>query len=1257
MAGLRLEVREYASPAKWRWVLTGADGEFIRDHEVRLDAAAWQFEAFRDVHHYLSWHVAPDRRGIDDTTIVAEVGAWITEQVLGPIADELAKRARKRPVTVAVVAPAEATDLLLRPLQLAHVNGTPLAGQDVTLVMQPDDPGADDASEHRDRLRVLGLFSLPEGGQPLNLRRERQALVTLVNGIAAGGKAAEVRVLQYGVTRDLLRDVLAEGGGWDIIHISGHGAPGELLLETADGRPDRVPAADLADLLLPARERVRLVTVAACWSAAQTVADQRRRLGLPATDQRPQPSHTERTRPLVPPPPPASTLATELTERLDCAVLAMRFPVDDDFAIALSGSLYELLVGQGQPLPQAVARALRGFSAERDFPALSLATPALFGARAVGLSLAASARSGPADDSVTSLELPGLPPQPDRFVGRVGVMARCSAALALRSGVPGVLLHGMPGGGKTACALELAYNLAHAFDRLVWYKAPDGGMDITGSLTDFALTLERYLPGFQMVHMLTSQDRLDAFLPRFAELAEQHRLLIVIDNAESLLTDAGQWRDDNWGRVVGALTGHKGLGRVILTSHRVPARLPGLHVESVDALSADEALLLVRELPHLRALELGQVPGLGARVSGVLARNAIAMAQGHPKLLELADGQAANPDHLLKLVKTGEQEWRRLGGVPEDFFANGATTASSEDYLEVLAAWTRTVAGTLSPGERDLFWFLCCLEEPDRERWILDANWSDLWHELGRDDEPLGLDETLAIVAATGLAAIRPATHPALAFYALHPGVAEAGRAGAGIRFRDAVDTEATAFWAAVFQQASGWTDDGTVHTALAVRAGLAAVPYLVRQQQWMDAAVGLEHAFMRDPSRANAAAMLPAIRQITSHDPRRAATLGLVLRVLDPAAGETVMHGALAAAIAAEDYEQASVITGRLMDLCLDGGRLAEALAFADQQIAYARQAGLGPWSQLSAEAQRLQVLNEMGQASHVLAEVRRLRNHMDTLPATAGPREIALPWNVREGLLSIGGHAALRLGLPSDALDLNADRLASQRDGTAPATSIAQTRFNDFGPLLSLGRVDEALALLQNCLKIFQDAHDTRAIGNVYAALAATEDLRGHGAAAIRFGREALRYSYRVGDVTAIAISYHNQGNYLHRHARQPSQTLASHLAAALIRALASAEGADRSLVATATDLREFGTAAIPPASVAALDRQLGEIPGTDLPGLIAAASPDPKTAEAVLRELIARAYACAISGQPPPPAASGTAQPKRRWWKGNSGRVRSE
>jgi hypothetical protein len=102
----------------------------------------------------------------------------------------------------------------------------------------------------------------------------------------------------------------------------------------------------------------------------------------------------------------------------------------------------------------------------RGHRGLSVATPTLFGNAASDLRLAAPARSGPANYDTSLLKMAGFPPQAERFVGRTGVMARASAALATRSRFSGVLLHGMPGGGKTACALELAYGQEHAFDRI-----------------------------------------------------------------------------------------------------------------------------------------------------------------------------------------------------------------------------------------------------------------------------------------------------------------------------------------------------------------------------------------------------------------------------------------------------------------------------------------------------------------------------------------------------------------------------------------------------------------------------------------------------------------------------------------------------------------------------------------------------------------------------------------------------------------------
>jgi hypothetical protein len=40
-------------------VLTGPGGEFVADHEVQLDTACWQFEAFTGLAQYLRWRVAP----------------------------------------------------------------------------------------------------------------------------------------------------------------------------------------------------------------------------------------------------------------------------------------------------------------------------------------------------------------------------------------------------------------------------------------------------------------------------------------------------------------------------------------------------------------------------------------------------------------------------------------------------------------------------------------------------------------------------------------------------------------------------------------------------------------------------------------------------------------------------------------------------------------------------------------------------------------------------------------------------------------------------------------------------------------------------------------------------------------------------------------------------------------------------------------------------------------------------------------------
>ena len=282
MEDLRLEVADFAAPGgglAWRWVLSEPGGAFVADHRVRLEAGEPGYEAFTDLYGYLRWRADPEDRVASEAALVAEAGRWIGERVFGAVGRALAERA---PAVVRVVVPGPARVVAFRPLELAVVEGRPLAAQGVTLVMQVAGRPAGMKRPVGQRLRVLGLFSLPEGGgAALNLRRERFELARLVQDAAeVHGRGVELRVLQYGVTRDRLRTVMRDGPGWDVVHISGHGGRGAFVLEHPDGRPDPVSSSELVDLLAPAARQIKLVTASACSSAELTAREHLQLLGL-----------------------------------------------------------------------------------------------------------------------------------------------------------------------------------------------------------------------------------------------------------------------------------------------------------------------------------------------------------------------------------------------------------------------------------------------------------------------------------------------------------------------------------------------------------------------------------------------------------------------------------------------------------------------------------------------------------------------------------------------------------------------------------------------------------------------------------------------------------------------------------------------------------------------------------------------------------------------------------------------------------------
>jgi len=1228
---LRLTLTDYLDATRWRWVLSDSRGRFLADHVVQLDPTTREYSGFLDLSTYLDYYrpIHPPEKQLE------ELGAWIGEKVFGGLREALWKRRALPAVAVQVVVPQAAQDLLFRPFELAcFANGTSFREAGVRFVygLEGTAAGAVAKEPVEKALRILAAFSLPVRANPLNLRRERYGLQRLVRDLnQTQNLAVDLRVLQYGATRDTLQEALEEADGWDIIHLSGHGQQGELLLEDDHGGSDTIDGDELGELLDLARARLKLLILDACYSGVGSQAAAREQVGLdraPVRQKGAEGAELAETAGTALP-----GLAQTLSQRLDCAALAMRYPVGDAFATELMLALYGKLLDKRRPLPAALHLALDdALAVDIPKPPLSPATPILVGVRAAELQLAPP----PQEAQTIALPTVGLsiafPPEPARFVGRLQPMLRASQALARRSLKRGVLFHGMPGAGKTACALELTYRHEHGrFQGYVWHRAPEAGSDIASALFNLMQDIQTQLdaPDLGLTTALDQPDRFRQYtLPRLRALLKQKSLLLVLDNLETLLTDSDGWRDALWGEVVTALLAHDGPSRVVLTSRRVPAGLanqPKVQVEAIHALSFAESVLLARELPNLKRL-------FDDEAGRALLQQTLRVVQGHPKLLELADGLAADRPALAARVAAAANELADRADVLDAFFAvgvarEGETRQQDADFVRALQGWTAGVAGALTSTARLLFAFLCRLEPDDRRQDIVEITWKHFLARLGEGHavaaaalaEPeQGLPAALAGLEAAGLVgAERPAIDPEpieklkamladhaelgsvdpaalqglldayaarATTYAIHPGVAEAVRAAAEPAVLAAADVELGNYHYAMVRHGLKREMEGGGGTV--ADSARRAAPYLLRQARWDEAATLLERMIQRDESPDSLAFALPLLRRIveaTAGTERELIDAGILATTLSlagrSAEAEPILRDVIARGAAQGDYRVASGGAGELVNLLRISGRLEEALKVAEEMAAYARQAGLGPWTQLGTETVRLQVRSALGRYDEVLTEVESLRPKMDALPPTSEADETANPWNVREMLLDTGRKAAVDSERWETALVLNAEVVKAKLARGADALEVARTRFSDYGPLLRLRRDDDARALLLSCRAVFEAERDIEMLGNVYGALADLEDKTGGRDEAVRFAKAALSYQYQAGQPEVCGISHNNLANYLRRQGADPATVLAHSLADAVICYQTQSGG-------LATTLRNLANADLPPAPPAFAD-----------------------------------------------------------------------
>ena len=104
MPTLRLTLTDYLDAARWRWVLSASRGSFLADHDVRLDPTSREYAGFLDLRAYLDYHqpITPPEAQL------ADLGAWIGEQVFGGLREALWQHRSLPAVAVQVALPPEA---------------------------------------------------------------------------------------------------------------------------------------------------------------------------------------------------------------------------------------------------------------------------------------------------------------------------------------------------------------------------------------------------------------------------------------------------------------------------------------------------------------------------------------------------------------------------------------------------------------------------------------------------------------------------------------------------------------------------------------------------------------------------------------------------------------------------------------------------------------------------------------------------------------------------------------------------------------------------------------------------------------------------------------------------------------------------------------------------------------------------------------------------------------------------------------------
>ncbi len=260
----------------------------------------------------------------------------------------------------------------------------------------------------------------------------------------------------------------------------------------------------------------------------------------------------------------------------------------------------------------------------------------------------------------------------------------------------------------------------------------------------------------------------------------------------------------------------------------------------------------------------------------------------------------------------------------------------------------------------------------------------------------------------------------------------------------------------------------------------------------------------------------------------------------------------AAAEAEAAEHWSHVAWITENWANACVMTGDLEQAKGLRLRSAEAHQRAGDPEVNMVGCELEALRIDVWRGEAETTLpaieARLERVRDWWQrTLSGEAvaeAPDRTVLGRTLVSGL-DIAKDANRSLERWQACLDLLKEIESVEGAQGENEVELAGTRFNQYGALLRLGRVDAAQRIVESCLTVFRSAGVVADEARCLSALAQIWDERGEIFEAIALERQALAVSNTLPDPSDRAISHDSLSTY-HDKAGQPTESTPHRLAA---------------------------------------------------------------------------------------------------------------